>query len=230
VVVIGIAAGIFVAFRPGGTAYPVPADLPATELSTEPALASLVKAADAVGFHQTRSVDVGVVENLPADTTLLPGSPSLLAVGTPAPEFSLLTPTGENMRLSRLRGRTVLLEFFATWCPHCQAEAQHLTRLFAALPSSRFAFVSINADSEDAASVYAFHRHFGVPWPALLDPGTRAGSFSRAGSAGPVTQAFGVALYPTFYIIDAKGRIAWRGDREKPDALMLQELNRASGT
>jgi peroxiredoxin len=230
-VVIGIAAGIFVAFRPGGTVALVPADLHAPALSeTDPSRAALIKAADAVGFYQTRSADVGVVEDLPADTTLLPGSPSLLAAGTLAPAFSLLTPTGETVRLSSLRGRTVLLEFFATWCPHCQAEAQHLTRLFAALPSTRFAFVSVNADSEDAASIYAFHRHFRIPWPALLDPGTRPGSFSRAGSAGPVTQAFGVALYPTFYIIDAKGRITWRGDREKPDALLLQELNRAAGT
>lgn len=231
VVVIGIAAGIFAALRPGATAAPVPADLPAPALSeTDPSLAPLVKAADAVGFYQTRSVGVGVVENLPADATLLPGSPSLLPVGKQAPEFSLQTPTGASVRLTDLKGRTVLLEFFATWCPHCQAEAQHLTRLFAALPSTRFAFLSVNADSEDAASIYAFHRHFGIPWPALLDPGTRAGSFSSAGSLGPVTQAFGVDLYPTFYILDAKGRIAWRGDREKPDALLLQELNRASGT
>jgi peroxiredoxin len=210
-----------------GTASPsaaLPAAIPAAG-----SLDALGRAADAAGFKPTTDANVGVVEDLPVDTLLLPGSPSLLPVGAQAPDFTLQSPEGERIRLSDFTGRTVLLEFIATWCPHCQAEAQHLLRLHAALPPTRFAFLSVNADSEDAASIYAFHRYFGIPWPTLLDPGTRAGNFSRAGSAGPVTQAFGVALYPTFYIIDPRGRIAWRGDREKPDALLLQELKNASG-
>jgi hypothetical protein len=64
---------------------------------------------------------------------------------------------------------------------------------------------------------------------ALLDPGSPAGSFNKAGGAGPVTQAYGVALYPTFYIIDPVGRVKWRGDREQPDALLLQKLIDATG-
>jgi len=228
VVVVGAAAALIVSLHQGGAS--VAAGPAAGRAETDPGLSSLGRAADAVGFHQTTAPHVGVVENLPADTTLLPGSPSLLSVGTQAPDFSLLTPTGERVRLSDFRGRTVLLEFFATWCPHCQAEVPHLMKLISALPAERFAFVSVNADSEDAASVYAFHRWFGLAWPALLDPGARAGNFSQAGGAGPVTEAFGVALYPTFYIVDAKGRIAWRGDREKPDGLLLRELTHASGT
>jgi thiol-disulfide isomerase/thioredoxin len=231
VVAVGIAAGIIVTLRPGGSGAPASAGPPADRLKeTDPSLAELARAADAVGFQQTTGPSVGVVENLPVDTTLLPGSPSLLSVGALAPDFSLQTPAGQRVRLSDFRGRTILLEFFATWCPHCQAEVPHLMKLHSALPQDRFAFVSVNADSEDAASVYAFHRWFGIPWQTLLDPGARAGNFSKAGSAGPVTEAFGVALYPTFYIIDAKGRIAWRGDREKPDALLLRELMHASGT
>ena len=230
VVVIGVAAALVVSLRLRGSAAPAPAGLPSGQAETDPKLSSLAGAADAVGFHQTTAPNVGVVENLSVDTTLLPGSPSLLSIGAQAPDFSLLTPTGERVRLSDFRGRTVLLEFFATWCPHCQAEAPHLMKLFSALPSERFAFVSVNADSEDAASIYAFHRWFGLAWPTLLDPGARAGNFSQAGGAGPVTKAFGVALYPTFYIVDATGHVAWRGDREKPDALLLRELTHASGT
>ena len=63
----------------------------------------------------------------------------------------------------------------------------------------------MNADSEDPASLYAFERFFHVPWHALLDPGTPAGSYKQAGGAGPVTRAYGVGLYPTFYVIDPRG-------------------------
>jgi peroxiredoxin len=241
VAAVGIAAGILIAVsstrEPArGDPPRVAARMPRSTVAAvshaqadDPSVAALARAADSVGFRQTTDTNVGVVELLPATTTLLAPSASLLPVGRQAPDFSLQTATGKNVRLSDYRGKTVLLEFFATWCPHCQAEAQHLQRLSAALASHPVAFLSVNADSEDAPSIYAFERYFGITWPALLDPGSPAGSFSKAGGAGPVTQAFGVALYPTFYIIDPVGRVKWRGDREQPDALLLQKLIDATG-
>jgi peroxiredoxin len=190
---------------------------------------ALSRAADLVGFRQTTGPDVGVVEGLPADTAMLPASASLLPTGKAAPDFALQTPTGEKVKLSDYRGRTVLLEFFATWCPHCQAEASHLIALQGLLEKDKYAFLSVNADGEDPASIHAFERWFKVPWPSLVDPGSPAGSFKASGGAGAVTRAFGISLYPTFYVIDPKGRIAWRSDREQPDALLLQKLHDASG-
>jgi len=241
VVVVGITIAVILTARPGAS----PVSLaPATEPpsgtaasanssaqagSGSPGLDALAAAADALGFKQTTAADVGVVENLPPDTPLLAPSRSMLAVGAVAPDFALSTATGEKVRLSDYRGKTVLLEFFATWCPHCQAEVQHLTRLYESLPHSDFAFLSVNADSEDPASLYAFDRYFHIPWPTLLDPGSPAGSYKQSGGAGPVTRAYGVALYPTFYIVDAKGRISWRNDREQPDMLISQRLHDAAG-
>jgi peroxiredoxin len=233
VAVVGIAIGILIAFR--STPEPARVDPPPSQAAAaqpqevDPSLAALAKAADTLGFRQTTDVNVGVVERLPATTALLPASKSLLPEGRQAPDFSLQTSTGKIVRLSDYRGKTVLLEFFATWCPHCQAEARHLLQLSATLAPHEIAFLSVNADSEDAPSLYAFERYFGITWPSLLDPGSPAGSFKQAGGAGPITQAFGVALYPTFFIIDARGRVAWRGDREQPDALLLQKLIDASG-
>jgi peroxiredoxin len=226
VVAVGCAIAVFIALRPTA----VQAQAAAVPAAAGPAISEndLEKAADLAGFRQTTSSSVGVVENLPADTALLAPSATLLPVGIPAPEFTLATPKGATMRLSDLRGKTVLLEFFATWCPHCQAEAQHLPRLYESLPPSDFAFLSVNADSEDGGSIHAFERFFKISWPALLDLGTPVGSFKQAGGAGPVTTAYGVALYPTFYIIDPKGRVAWRNDREQPDTLLLQQLQNAS--
>jgi thiol-disulfide isomerase/thioredoxin len=194
------------------------------------AVTDLDAAADAVGFHVSTGQNVGLIENLPAAQPLPAPSESLLAVGLTAPDFALRTPDGKSVRLSDLRGRTVFLEFFATWCPHCQAEAPHLLTLYKSLDSSKVVFVSVNADSEDAASVHAFTRHFGLPWSAVLDPGSPPGSFNRQGGVGPVSSTYGLALFPTFYIIDAAGRIAWRADREQPDALILAELRDVSGS
>jgi peroxiredoxin len=204
------------------------ADAPTSTAGLSPAEAELARAAKALKFHLTTDTNVGIVETLPADTTLLPPSRSMLAVGQLAPDFSLKTPLGDTVNLATYRGRTVLLEFFATWCPHCQAEAQHLRRLYATLRPDTFAFLSVNADGEDPASLYAFHGFFGIDWPVLLDPATPAGSFLKAGAAGAVTRAYGVALYPTFYIIDPKGRVAWRNDREQPDLLLIEQLQDAA--
>jgi thiol-disulfide isomerase/thioredoxin len=124
----------------------------------------------------------------------------------------------------------VLLEFFATWCPHCDAEAPHLRALAASLPTNRYAVLSINADGENAVSVFAYHRYFGLPFPALLDPSSRPGSFSDPGSAGPVTTRYRVQSFPTFYVLDPSGRIVWRSDGEQPDALVRHELVVAADT
>jgi peroxiredoxin len=239
VAAVGIALAVIVSVRTAASPVqivnvsppPQPAAVPATATvpATVPPRDALAAAADALGFRQSNQADVGLVENLPPDTQLMAPSATVLPVGTAAPDFVLATATGERVKLSDFRGKTVLLEFFATWCPHCQAEAAHLQRLHAALPASDFAFLSVNADSEDAPSLYAFDRFFHVPWPTLLDPGTPAGSYVRAGGAGPVTRAYGVGLYPTFYIIDAKGRVAWRNDREQPDLLLSQKLHDAAG-
>ena len=89
------------------------------------------------------------------------------------------------------------------------------------------AFVSINADSENAASVYAFHRYFGLPYPALLDQGTQTGSFTQPGASGPVTSEYHLQSFPTFYVISPTGRITFASDGEQPDALLRQELLQA---
>ncbi len=196
--------------------------------SDRDAPASLVKAANQVGFHPTTEPGVGEIESKPASAAPPPSNPNLLAVGSTAPAFTLKTPQGQTVSLSQYRGKAVLLEFFATWCPHCNAEAPHLRTLYASLPKSLYAFVSVNADGETAPSVFAFHRYYGLQYPALVDPGSTPGSFNGQGSAGPVTTDYRVEAFPTFYVIDPLGQITWRSDGEQPDALLRKELRLAT--
>jgi peroxiredoxin len=182
--------------------------------------ASLVAAADNVGFHATTEPGVGLIEGEPASAAGAPSNPDLLAVRSVAPGFTLRTPQGVPVSLASYRGKAVLLEFFASWCPHCNAEAPHLAKLARSLQSRGIRVLSVNADGETAPSVFAFHRYYGLPYPALVDPSSQPGSFSSPGAAGKVSNVYRVQSFPTFYAINPSGRIIWRGDGEQPDALL----------
>ena len=210
-------------------AGPAPKRAPAAK-SDRTASPALIRAADAVGFQPTTEPGVGLIEDKPASAANAPLSTHLLTRGAAAPDFTLKTPQGQPVSLSDYRGKAVLLELFATWCPHCQAEAPHLRALDQLLGSSRYAFVSVNADSEDAASVFAFHRYFGLQYPALVDrSGSPLGSFSSPGGLGNVAAEYGLQAYPTFYVIDPTGRVYWAGDGEQPDAFLRDQLEAAAG-
>jgi peroxiredoxin len=183
----------------------------------------------AVGFHLVTAPGAGKQEDKSLPSPIPASAQGALAPGTEAPAFDLYTPRGKRVSLASMRGKTVLLEFFATWCPHCHAEAPHLKQLYAKLDQGRYAFVGINGDGEDPASVLAYDRFFKLPFPVLLDPNrSDPGSFSHEGSRGPVSLAYKLSLFPTFYMIDPRGRVVWAATGEQPDSLLLHQL-RAAG-
>jgi thiol-disulfide isomerase/thioredoxin len=197
-------------------------------LAGRKATPTLLRAAEAIGFLPVTEPGAGQVEGQPIAAGATVSASNLLAPGTVAPRFGLRTPVGQPVSLAALRGKSVLLEFFATWCPHCAAEAPHLKAIYASLGPSHYAFVAVNADGETAPSVLAYHIYFGFPFPAVLDPSTRPGSFHQAGTRGPVSLAYKVPSFPTFYVIDPRGRVAWAASGEQPDALLLRELRQAN--
>jgi peroxiredoxin len=219
-----LVVGVLLLTRPSHEP-PRPAARSAADDDAPPAL---VRAADAVEFSPNVEPGTGEVERLPASAAKPPSHPNLLPLGTRAPGFTLRTPEGNTVRLADYRGKAVLVEFFATWCPHCAAATPWVRELFAALPASEYAWLSVNADGEDAASVYAYHRYFGIDSPALLDPSSQPGTFRSPGAAGPVTTRYRVQAFPTFYVVDTQGRISWRSDGEQPNALLERELRKAA--
>ncbi|CAB4685109.1 MAG: redoxin family protein [Actinobacteria bacterium] len=221
-----VVVGVIIATQSSTTAPKASGTISSADAS---APASLIKAAQEVGFAPRVEPGTGLVEDKPASAGQPPSSTEMLAVGTTAPDFTLKTPIGDSVSLASFKGKAVLVEFFATWCPHCDANQPYIETLYASLPKSQVAFVAINADGETAPSVYAYHVYYGMTYPALLDPSSKAGSFTSPGAAGPVTTAYRVQYFPTFYIVDAAGKIAWRGDGEQPTALLKQELLKAAG-
>lgn len=120
----------------------------------------------------------------------LPPAP---AVGHPAPDFSLTTLSGEPFTLSALRGRPVVLNFWATWCPPCRAELPELQGASERL-AGQVAIIGVN-QAEAPADVGAFVVGLGLTFPVPLDVNAKA------------SRLYAVRSLPTTFFIDRQGII-----------------------
>ena len=138
-----------------------------------------------------------------------------------APDFILEDLDGKPVRLSALRGRVVLVNFWATWCPPCRREMPSLERLSRQLSDQPFTVLAVNV-GEDPDSVFAF--------TATLEPApTFPLLFDRNSS---VLRSFPVKGLPTSFILDKRGRIAFRavGGREFDDPAILSAVRQLIAT
>jgi peroxiredoxin len=92
-----------------------------------------------------------------------------VAEGQPAPDFSLPTLDGGELSLASLRGRVVLLNFWATWCKPCEDEMPAMERLYRSLRDQGFALLAVSVDVGDS-EVEAFRTRLGLSFPILRDP------------------------------------------------------------
>ncbi|MSQ27190.1 MAG: TlpA family protein disulfide reductase [Dehalococcoidia bacterium] len=121
-------------------------------------------------------------------------SPYKFTAGMPAPEFTLQSLEGKPVSLSDYRGKTVLVNFWATWCPPCRSEMPDMQRLAQDHPDD---LVVLAVDLQEAPDpIASFAKQFGLTFPILLD------------TRGDVSQAFGVQSLPSSFFIDPQGRIA----------------------
>ncbi|MHA7836308.1 MAG: TlpA family protein disulfide reductase [bacterium] len=103
----------------------------------------------------------------------------------------------DRLSLADLRGRVVLVNFWATWCEPCESEMPAMDRLHAALPSDEFELVAVSID-EDPEDVAAFQAKMELSFPILLDP------------SGRVYEAYQTMGVPESLLIDRDGRIVER--------------------
>ena len=112
-----------------------------------------------------------------------------------APELTLSDMAGKRITLSSLKGKTVLLNFWATWCPPCREEMPTLETLYQSF-KGRSDFVLLAVDSsEEKATVSDFLKKNPYHFPVLLD------------SDGAVSYHYSISAIPTTFLIDAQGRI-----------------------
>ncbi len=121
-------------------------------------------------------------------------------VGSVAPDFELKTVNGESYRLSDLRGKAVLLNFFATWCRYCEQEMPALEEAYRTYADQRFVVLAIDLDETDLA-ITAFRDEMGITFPILVDRGSN------------VARVYQIVPLPTTYFIDRSGvvRGKWTG-------------------
>jgi len=139
-----------------------------------------------------------------------------LKVGTEAPGFRLPSLAGGEVDLASQRGKVVVLNLWATWCPPCVAEMPSLERLHRALSPEGLSVVTVSTD-EDEASLREFVSQRALTIPVLMDPGGRvaAGKYRTTG-------------YPETFLLDREGRILKHvvGPAEWDSPEMLAELRR----
>ncbi len=117
-----------------------------------------------------------------------------LSEGDKAPEFLLQRSDGAVRKLRDYRGRILLLNLWATWCPPCRAEI-HLLNAIERDFSKRGVAVLGLAGDEDPAAVHRFIDEFNVEFEVLLDPD------------GAVGTEYGITGYPETFLIDREGRV-----------------------
>jgi peroxiredoxin len=118
--------------------------------------------------------------------------------GAKAPGFVLENLKGGTLRLGDLRGKVVLLNFFATWCGPCREEIPELVKLHKRFKDRGLEIVGISLDMEGAAVLAPFKKRYMISYPIVL--GTRQTVLDYGGIKG----------IPTSFLIDRKGMIIER--------------------
>ena len=130
--------------------------------------------------------DLGLTLTAPPSTPILPANQTPLfttlqapidASGAPLPvggvlaqDFTLKTLDGDEVSLSQFRGRPVLINFWASWCPPCRLEMPDLVRAYEAHKTEEFVILGINLTFQDSLpDVQAFVEEFNMTFPVLLD-------------------------------------------------------------
>lgn len=112
-----------------------------------------------------------------------------------APDFALQDLSGKNVRLSDLKGKVVLVEFWATWCPPCREAIPEMEKLHKAYRDKGLVVLGISVDSSGADMVRSFAREQGITYSVLQ-------------GNNEVADQYQVRVIPVTYLVNREGLIA----------------------
>ncbi|QSB50466.1 TlpA family protein disulfide reductase [Parageobacillus toebii] len=145
----------------------------------------------------TNQQETGRIESKTVMSTPLDSGKIGTNVGEVAPDFELLSIMGNKVKLSDLRGNTVILNFWATWCPPCKAEIPEMQKFYENNKNNNVEILAVNLTNSESSpdAVKNFVREKGMTFNILLD------------KQGEIGNLYGVITIPTSYIIDKNGII-----------------------
>ena len=138
-----------------------------------------------------------------------------------APAFNLQDMDGEKFSLATYKGKVLIVNFWATWCPPCRAELPSMNRGWDKIKNENIEMIAINV-GEDEDTIYSFMADYPINFKVLLD------------QSGDIISQWPIKGLPTTFVVDAEGRIVYRaiGGREwDSDKLlnMVRALNKHKG-
>lgn len=113
-------------------------------------------------------------------------------IGKPALDFKVTDLNGEALSLEKYRGKIILLDFWATWCPPCIQEVPHLKQTYAKFKNQGFIIIGISAD-RGLDPLKSFVSEENITWPQHFDNG------------GQIAKMYNLTHIPTTFLIDGKG-------------------------
>ncbi|MGC7870221.1 peroxiredoxin family protein [Desulfosporosinus sp. SYSU MS00001] len=151
----------------------------ANSASVENAKSASTSAGASTNTHQGQSLTVGL-EN-----------------GNLAPDFELQSVNGETVKLSSLRGKKVIVNFWASWCPPCRLEMPEMENYYAKNKNTGFEILAVNLTSAEKslAEVTSFMKADGITFPVLLD------------KSGDAARLYNISSIPASFILDSQGII-----------------------
>jgi thiol-disulfide isomerase/thioredoxin len=114
-----------------------------------------------------------------------------------APDFTLKTLDGPEIALSQLKGKVVLLDFWATWCGPCRESTPHLIQLYKTHHENGFELIGMSVDKGDEKVVRNFVHSMDIPYPIVIAP-------------EELVRNYRVTGIPTTFLIDKEGKIRER--------------------
>lgn len=139
---------------------------------------------------------LGAAQSNPASPPSQPSRPTFAKEGDLAPEITLKSMTGDQITLSKLEGRPVVVNFWATWCGPCREEFPALVRAYKKYQDKGLVIIGVNFQDEASDdNVLTFMRNSLVNFPIVRDTGERVG------------RMYNIRGLPTSFFIDKKGVI-----------------------
>jgi peroxiredoxin len=117
--------------------------------------------------------------------------------GMPAGEIALPSVNGDTIRLSSMKGKVVLIDFWASWCGPCRTSNKSFTKLYPKYKDKGFEILGVSLDDSDEAWKKAIAKDK-VTWPQVID---------RGGAEAQTALKWSISALPTSYLMDKDGKL-----------------------